>query len=234
MTTTSRITKRQGSHRTTGQVVPLHTTRTRRAASTKERVVSPSFALGWSLALLGIIVLAPLLVAIAAMIKASSPGPVLYRQRRVGWDGRTFEILKFRSMAPAPADEETYVPKDGEAPGGVEGLDRRTTVGRVLRRTSLDELPQLFNVLRGEMALVGPRPERPEFVELFVSQIDGYEDRHRVRAGITGWAQVHGLRGKTSIEARAAADRWYVENRSLWVDVKTLALTARAVMQPAE
>ncbi len=180
------------------------------------------------------VVLTPLLLAIAAMVKASSPGPVLYRQRRVSWDGRTFDILKFRSMGPAPAGEQTFMPKPGEAPGGVEGVDRRTAVGRVLRRTSLDELPQLFNVLRGEMALVGPRPERPEYVELFVSQIDGYEDRHRVRAGITGWAQVHGLRGQTSIEARAAADRWYVENRSLWVDVKTLALTARAVMQPAE
>lgn len=189
---------------------------------------------GRLIALVAVLLLAPLLLAIAAAVKASSRGPVLYRQRRVGRDGETFDILKFRSMGPAPAEAADFRPEAGSAPGGVEGVDRRTTVGKLLRRTSLDELPQLFNVLKGEMALVGPRPERPEFVEQFTAEIDRYADRHRVRVGITGWAQVNGLRGKTSIADRAVADNWYIDNHSLWLDVKTLALTARAVCQAAE
>lgn len=191
-------------------------------------------AAGWLLALVAVVVLLPLLLVIAAAVKASSPGPVLYRQRRVGRDGRTFDILKFRSMGPAPVEARDFRPTAGSAPGGVEGTDRRTPVGKLLRRTSLDELPQLLNVLRGEMALVGPRPERPEFVEQFSAEVDRYADRHRVRVGITGWAQVNGLRGQTSIADRAAADNWYVDNHSLWLDVKTLALTARAVCRAAE
>ena len=113
------------------------------------------------------------------------------------------------------------------APGGVEGEDRRTAVGRFLRRTSLDELPQLFNVLRGDMSLVGPRPERPEFVELFRQDIIRYGDRHRVKSGITGWAQVHGLRGQTSLAERVEWDNYYIAHWSLGLDLKILALTRR-------
>jgi lipopolysaccharide/colanic/teichoic acid biosynthesis glycosyltransferase len=116
----------------------------------------------------------------------------------------------------------------------VEGTDRRTAVGRLLRRVSIDELPQLFNVLRGEMSIVGPRPERPEFVELFERRVDRYEDRHRVRAGITGWAQVHGLRGKTSLSDRIEWDNYYIENWSLWLDLKILLMTISAVFRPVE
>jgi lipopolysaccharide/colanic/teichoic acid biosynthesis glycosyltransferase len=125
------------------------------------------------------------------------------------------------------------LPED-TAPGGVEGADRRTAIGKLLRRTSIDELPQLFNVIKGEMSIVGPRPERPEFVELFERRVSRYEDRHRVRAGITGWAQVHGLRGKTSLSDRIEWDNYYIENWSLWLDFKILLLTVAAVFQPAE
>jgi lipopolysaccharide/colanic/teichoic acid biosynthesis glycosyltransferase len=120
------------------------------------------------------------------------------------------------------------------APGGVEGADRRTGIGKLMRRTSIDELPQLFNVLHGQMSIVGPRPERPEFVELFERRVDRYEDRHRVKSGITGWAQVHGLRGKTSLSDRIELDNFYIENWSLWLDVKILVMTIGAVFHAAE
>jgi lipopolysaccharide/colanic/teichoic acid biosynthesis glycosyltransferase len=115
------------------------------------------------------------------------------------------------------------------APGGVEGEDRRTRVGSLLRRTSLDELPQLINVLSGEMSLVGPRPERPEFVAHFVENTERYTDRHRVKSGISGWAQVHGLRGQTSVADRVEWDNYYIDNWSLWLDVKIMARTFSAV-----
>ena len=121
--------------------------------------------------------------------------------------------------------------KDGLAPGGVEGADRRSGVGRFLRRSSLDELPQLFNVLRGDMSLIGPRPERPEYAAQFDSSVYRYVDRQRVKSGITGWAQVHGLRGQTSIADRAEWDNYYIENFSLWLDVKILLLTVAAVFR---
>ena len=120
------------------------------------------------------------------------------------------------------------------APGGVEGQDRRTAIGRFLRRSSLDELPQLLNVLKGEMSLIGPRPERPEFVELFASDITRYGDRHRVKSGITGWAQVHGLRGQTSLAERVEWDNYYIAHWSLGLDVKILALTLAALFHNAE
>jgi exopolysaccharide biosynthesis polyprenyl glycosylphosphotransferase len=119
------------------------------------------------------------------------------------------------------------------APGGVEGEDRRTRIGRVLRKTSLDELPQLFNVLRGDMSLIGPRPERPEFVEQFGQDVNRYRDRHRVKSGITGWAQIHGLRGQTSISDRAEWDNYYIENWSLWLDFKIAVMTLPCLLRGA-
>jgi lipopolysaccharide/colanic/teichoic acid biosynthesis glycosyltransferase len=136
-------------------------------------------------------------------------------------------------MAPVRGGEH-FRPLDGSAPGGVEGTDRRTLIGRVLRRCSLDELPQLINVLRGRMSLVGPRPERPEFVDLFIADVIRYGDRHRVKSGITGWAQVHGLRGQTSLADRVEWDNYYIEHWSLGLDLKVLALTLVAVFRAAE
>jgi exopolysaccharide biosynthesis polyprenyl glycosylphosphotransferase len=168
----------------------------------------------------------PLLAGIAVAVRASMGGPVLYRQTRVGRDGRRFEMLKFRSMRNGATREsaEMELPPD-TAPGGVEGEDRRTAVGSFLRRTSLDELPQLFNVLKGDMSLVGPRPERPEFVQLFEESVYRYGERLRVKAGLTGWAQINGLRGKTSLAERVEWDNWYIENWSLWLDIKIMLLT---------
>jgi exopolysaccharide biosynthesis polyprenyl glycosylphosphotransferase len=189
------------------------------------------------------VVLAPLLIAVALAVRLSSRGPALFRQRRVGRDGKAFDLFKFRSMrcarAPQPCEHngngaaELLAGAD-TAPGGVEGDDRRTLVGRLLRRTSIDELPQLFNVLKGEMSLVGPRPERPEFVELFVNDVVRYSDRHRVKSGITGWAQVHGLRGQTSLAERVEWDNYYIAHWSLGLDAKILALTLAALFRHAE
>jgi exopolysaccharide biosynthesis polyprenyl glycosylphosphotransferase len=156
--------------------------------------------------------------------------PIFFRQPRFGLDGREFEMLKFRSMssAPDPGDAPDLPPDT--APGGVEGDDRRTPFGTLLRRTSLDELPQLLNVLKGDMSLIGPRPERPDFARLFENNVHRYGDRHRVKSGITGWAQVHGLRGKTSLSDRVEWDNYYIENWSLWLDVKILLMTLWAVL----
>jgi exopolysaccharide biosynthesis polyprenyl glycosylphosphotransferase len=176
----------------------------------------------------------PLMAAIALAVRVSSPGPIIFRQRRVGRDGTVFDLYKFRSMRPPRPESDGFRPGEGSAPGGVEGDDRRTMVGRLLRRTSLDELPQFFNVLRGDMSLVGPRPERPEFVELFESDIKRYGDRHRVKSGVTGWAQVHGLRGQTSLSDRIEWDNYYIEHWSLGLDFKILALTLLAVFRSAE
>jgi exopolysaccharide biosynthesis polyprenyl glycosylphosphotransferase len=192
-------------------------------------------------AAIALLVFSPLLLTLAVLTKLSSPGPVLFRQRRIGRDGRKFEMLKFRSMrlaAPQPDKDDdlgNVVPLPSDlAPGGVEGSDRRTAVGSFMRRTSLDELPQLLNVLRGDMSLVGPRPERPEFVDLFGSRIERYDDRHRVKSGITGWAQVHGLRGKTSLRDRVEWDNYYIENWSLALDFKILLMTIAAFFHRAE
>lgn len=184
-------------------------------------------------AAVGLVVLAPLMLLVAVAVKLSSPGPVLFRQRRIGRDGTEFELLKFRSMRTARASE-WQGPGVGLAPGGVEGEDRRTPLGRLLRRTSIDELPQLWNVLRGEMSLVGPRPERPEFVARFGDELERYDDRHRVKSGITGWAQVNGLRGKTELEDRIEWDNYYIENWTLGLDLRILARTLVAVFRPAE
>lgn len=204
--------------------------RLRSVAPTSWRFVA-KHALDSAVAVGTLVLLAPLMLAIAAAVKASSPGPVLFRQRRVGRDGREFELLKFRSMRGGPLPGEPCMPKRGKAPGGVEGLDRRTGVGRFLRQTSLDELPQFINVARREMSLVGPRPERPEFVDLFRQDIHRYGDRHRVRSGITGWAQVHGLRGQTSVADRVEWDNYYIANWSIWLDLKILVMTVVAVLR---
>ncbi len=195
-------------------------------------------------ALVLLVVLAPVMLCAALAVALSSPGPVLFRQRRVGRDGKVFDFYKFRSMRLAPGQTE---PSDDDevgalefllggdtAPGGVEGEDRRTTVGRFLRRTSMDELPQLVNVLKGDMSLIGPRPERPEFVKLFRQDVVRYGDRHRVKSGITGWAQVHGLRGQTSLAERVEWDNYYIANWSLGLDLKILALTLSALFRNAE
>ncbi len=244
-----------------------------------------------AVAALLLLVLALPLAAIALAVRLTSPGPILFRQRRVGRDGTLFDLYKFRSMRLTPrpaaragrssaqpaAREGRPVPvgvsgwaaeaaPDGSAgaedalghdavglglnkddvtafefmlggdtaPGGVEGDDRRTAFGRFLRRSSLDELPQLFNVLRGEMSLIGPRPERPEFVELFRQDVARYGDRHRVKSGITGWAQVHGLRGQTSLAERVEWDNYYIANWSLGLDLKILALTLGALLHDTE
>jgi len=190
-----------------------------------------------------LVVLSPVLLCTALAVRLSSPGPVLFRQRRVGRDGTIFDLYKFRSMRMEPPRESLndddatafeFMLGGDRAPGGVEGNDRRTAVGRFLRRTSLDELPQLLNVIRGEMSVIGPRPERPEFVELFRQDIDRYGDRHRVKSGITGWAQVHGLRGQTSLAERVEWDNYYIANWSLGLDAKILALTLVALFSNAE
>jgi len=167
---------------------------------------------------LAVIVTAPLMLLIAALVKMESRGPVFYRQERVGLDQRIFQMLKFRSMKPE-AEKST---------GPVwasENDDRRTRIGTFLRKTSLDELPQLFNVLKGDMSLVGPRPERPVFIEDFKQSIPHYMLRLKMKAGLTGWAQVNGWRGNTSLQKRIECDLYYIKNWSLLFDLKILLMT---------
>ena len=159
----------------------------------------------------------PMLV-IAIIIKLSSKGPVLYSQERMGLDGLTFGMLKFRSMR-TDAEVQTG------AVWAQENDPRVTWIGKLLRKTSLDELPQLFNVLKGEMSCVGPRPERPVFVDQFRSQVPGYMLRHKVKAGMTGWAQINGFRGNTSLEGRIEYDLYYITHWSLGLDLKIMFLT---------
>ena len=177
-------------------------------------------------ALLGLALFGLPMLVVAAWIRLDSPGPVFFRQVRVGRHGKVFRIHKFRTMS---------VDAERRGPQLTVGDDARVTrVGRVLRANRLDELPQFLDVLAGDMSLVGPRPERPEFVELFDAQIRRYGERHRVKAGVTGWAQVNGLRGQTSIADRAEWDNYYIENWSVALDIKILALTVLAVMRRAE
>jgi exopolysaccharide biosynthesis polyprenyl glycosylphosphotransferase len=189
------------------------------------------YAIDRIVAAVALLLLSPLLAGLALGVRLSSPGPILFRQRRVGLDGREFDMLKFRSMRVAtPADEHEFVPREGIAPGGVEGEDRRTRIGEIMRRLSLDELPQLFNILRGDMAIVGPRPERTSFVRAFEQHVYRYGDRHRVKSGLTGWAQVQGLRGQTPLADRVEWDNYYIENWSLWLDLKIVLMTVPALL----
>jgi exopolysaccharide biosynthesis polyprenyl glycosylphosphotransferase len=191
------------------------------------------YAVDRGAAIVAFALLAPVLGALAVAVWVSSGRPILYRQERIGRDGKRFDMLKFRSMRPAVAQTDVEVLVAGDAaPGGVEGDDRRTRVGTFMRRTSLDELPQLLNVIRGEMSFIGPRPERPEFVEIFEQKVHRYSERHRVKSGITGWAQVSGLRGKTSLADRIEWDNYYIENWSLWFDLKILLMTLAVVARP--
>jgi Undecaprenyl-phosphate glucose phosphotransferase len=167
-----------------------------------------------------LILLSPLLLLIALAIWFEDHGPVFYRQVRMGLDGKPFEIVKFRSMLQGAETETGAVWAAPEDP-------RRTRIGSMLRAWSLDELPQLWNVLKGEMSIVGPRPERPQFVEQFRTEFPHYMLRHKVRAGMTGWAQVHGWRGNTSVRKRIEHDLYYIENWSLMLDFKIVLMTIR-------
>jgi exopolysaccharide biosynthesis polyprenyl glycosylphosphotransferase len=173
------------------------------------------------LALLGA---SPLMAVVALAVKVTSAGPILYRQERMGLDGRRFRMLKFRTM---PVNAEARTGPVWAKPGD----PRRTRLGAFLRRWSLDELPQLWNVLKGEMSVVGPRPERPVFVEEFRGKIPRYMLRHKVKAGITGWAQVNDWRGNTSLEERIQCDLYYIERWSLALDLKILWRTPSAVFR---
>jgi exopolysaccharide biosynthesis polyprenyl glycosylphosphotransferase len=187
---------------------------------------------GWRLALkrvvdilgsaIALVVFSPVMMLVAVLVKLDSPGSVFYAQERMGLDAKSFMMLKFRSMRP-----------DAEAQTGPvwasEDDPRRTRVGTFMRRFSIDELPQLINVLIGEMSLVGPRPERPVFVEQFKRSIPRYMDRHKEKAGMTGWAQVNGLRGDTSVIERTKYDVWYIENWSILLDFKILLRTIVSV-----
>jgi len=178
----------------------------------------------YALGMLFLLLAAPFMLLIAVGVKLSSPGPILYRQERVTWNGKRFEMLKYRTM-----------PIDAEAASGPvwsrQGESRATPFGAFLRRTSLDELPQLINVLAGEMSLVGPRPERPEFVEQFRQRIPGYMQKHLMKGGITGWAQVNDLRGDSDLEQRIQHDLYYIDNWSVWFDLRILALTLWHVLE---
>jgi exopolysaccharide biosynthesis polyprenyl glycosylphosphotransferase len=195
---------------------------------------------------LALLVTLPLFAAATAGVKLTMGGPVFFRQRRVGADGREFDMLKLRTMKGRPEEDEEadidwaleeLVRNGGAAPdlGNLPAWpsisnDRRTRLGRMLRRFSLDELPQLWHVLRGEMSLIGPRPERVTYVRYFEQSIYRYADRHRVKSGITGWAQVNGLRGKTSLRDRVEWDNYYIENWTPWLDFKILLLTFACVL----
>jgi exopolysaccharide biosynthesis polyprenyl glycosylphosphotransferase len=199
------------------------------------------------LAAIAILILSPLLIVVALGVLVTMGRPIFFSQRRVGLDGTNFEMLKFRTMTGTPdsdgeADASWAADITGDETAGTNGAatngsngsspgspQRTTRLGTLLRRTSLDELPQVFNVLRGDMSVVGPRPERRSYVDLFENSVRRYADRHRVKSGMTGWAQVHGLRGKTSLADRVEWDNYYIENWSLWLDFKILLLTVLAV-----
>lgn len=169
-------------------------------------------------ALVGIILFSPVMLVTAILIRISSKGPIIFSQERVGLHNKPFKMYKFRSMV-------EQKPEDEQHGWTTKGDPRVTAVGRVIRKTSIDEIPQFFNVLKGDMSLVGPRPERTQFVEMFKEEIPRYMIKHQVRPGMTGWAQVNGLRGDTSIPERIRYDLWYIENWTMGLDIKILFLT---------
>jgi lipopolysaccharide/colanic/teichoic acid biosynthesis glycosyltransferase len=166
------------------------------------------------------------MLLIGLLVRASGPGPVIFRQPRASLGGRTFNIYKFRTMKHVDAEQQSIEDAGKGVDAWTDTDDPRVTrIGRLLRRTSLDELPQFFNVLLGEMSLVGPRPERPELIARFREDWRGYMLRQHVKAGITGWAQVNGLRGKTSLRKRVQYDLFYIRNWSLLFDLRILWMT---------
>ena len=169
-------------------------------------------------ALLAFVVFLPLMMVAAISIKATTKGPVIFKQKRVGLGGKEFCMYKFRTMIVQEEEEEKKA-------WTKEGDPRITPIGSMLRKTNLDELPQLINVIKGEMSLIGPRPERPQFVEKFKDEIPGYMGKHQVRPGMTGWAQVNGYRGDTSLEKRIEYDLYYIENWTLGFDIKIIVMT---------
>lgn len=191
------------------------------ALSTWNQIIKRGFDAGTAAIVL--LLASPVMILIAIMVKLTSPGPVFYLQERIGLDGKPFRVIKFRTMKINAEKESGPVWARKDDP-------RTTSIGRILRRFSLDELPQLLNVLKGEMSIVGPRPERQFFVDRFKGQIPKYLDRHRVKTGMTGWAQVNGLRGNAPIEERTKYDVYYVENWSLAFDLKIISKTLRAVL----
>jgi len=190
------------------------------------RVAKRAFDL--TVASLALVLTSPVLLLSAMAVRLSSPGPVFFRQTRVGREGRLFRIMKFRTMREHHDSDTAWFESEDE---------RVTPAGRLLRRLSIDELPQFLNVIRGEMSLVGPRPERPHFVERFKDDVPGYNDRHRIAGGITGWAQIHGRsRGLDAIPERARFDNQYIDNWSLWRDLvillRTVPLAIRGDSRP--
>lgn len=175
---------------------------------------------------IALVMLSPLMAALALAVRLEGGPGVFFQQVRIGIDGREFKVLKFRSLR--PVDD-----RESATNWNISHDDRLGPVGKVIRKTSLDELPQLFNIFRGEMSVVGPRPERPHFVQEFRSLHPRYFARHRVPCGLTGWSQIHGLRGDTSISDRARLDNYYVENWSLWLDVKIILRTVSSVFTSA-
>jgi exopolysaccharide biosynthesis polyprenyl glycosylphosphotransferase len=165
-----------------------------------------------------IVLFSPVMIASVVGIKLSSKGPVIFKQERVGLHNKSFQMYKFRTM-------ELQKPQAEAKAWTVKDDPRVTKIGRILRRTSMDELPQLFNILMGDMSIVGPRPERPLFVEKFKEEIPRYMIKHQVRPGLTGWAQINGLRGDTSIEKRVEYDLFYIENWTMGFDIKIMFLT---------
>lgn len=168
-----------------------------------------------------VLLTSPLLIAVALAVRLTSPGPIFFRQKRIGQHGRVIEVLKFRTM---------LVNSDSDTLWSVSNLGRMTPIGEFLRRSCVDELPQLFNVIRGDMSLVGPRPERPYFADHFSATVPTYTDRLRSPMGITGWAQIHGLRGDTSIAERTRFDNFYIEHWSMWLDVMIMVRTLSAIV----
>lgn len=169
-------------------------------------------------ALVAIILFSPIMLISAILVKTTSKGPLIFRQERVGLHNKPFYMYKFRSMAVQEI-------KDEKAAWTTKNDPRVTGIGKIMRKTSIDELPQLFNVLKGDMSLVGPRPERPQFVEKFREEIPRYMVKHQVRPGMTGWAQINGYRGDTSIKRRIEFDLYYIENWTVGLDIKILILT---------